>query len=197
LSNFKNFVKDFPTRCSKLLESFEGKSRLQGREVTFVLSMAGTGLCIPLQRLRWENQGGVVKEREDPTLSDARAQFDALMRCRFKGSVLCKEDCEAWSYGRLSSTENDPDFWPEIERSSPLRDESVKTVVLHVRNALAHGNLFTRGEPISQMVFVSKSHCDSDEYCYLIVSPEKFTDFLHRWFDFVKTLKIPEGVLAV
>jgi hypothetical protein len=30
----------------------------------------------------------------------------------------------------------------------------------------------------------------------LIVNPEEFASFLHRWFDFVKKLKIPEGVFA-
>jgi hypothetical protein len=98
LSNFKNFVTDFPTRCSKLLETFEGQARLRGREVTFVLSMAETGLCIPFQRLRRENQGGAVKEREQPALSDALGKFDPLMKRPFQGSELCPEELRRLGY---------------------------------------------------------------------------------------------------
>jgi hypothetical protein len=158
--------------------------------------MAGTGLNIPLERLRSDNQGGAVQERKNPEFSDACAKFDALMRRPFKGSELCEEDCETWSYGPLSSTENAPDSWPEIDSPAPLSNETVKTIVHHIRNALAHGNLFTRGEPIEMLVFVSKLKHQSKEYRYLIVNPEEFTSFLHRWFDFVKKLKIPEGVFA-
>jgi hypothetical protein len=125
LSNYKHFVTEFPTRCSKLLEKFERQARLQGREVTFVLSMAGAGLCIPFQRLRSDHKGGAVKKSEESALSDARLQFDALMKRPFKGSELCEEDCEAWSYGPLASTENDPDSWPEVDSPEPLRNETV------------------------------------------------------------------------
>src|SRR5262249_46993977 len=111
---------------------------------------------------------------------------------------LCPDDSDAWSYGRLSNSEDDPDFWPELASPAPLRgDEQVETIVVHIRNALAHGNLFTQGEPIKQLVFVSKPYLKSKEYHYLLVDPDEFTSFLHRWFEFVTKLKMPHGVAVV
>jgi hypothetical protein len=63
-----------------------------------------------------------------------------------------------------------------------------------MRNALAHGNIFTAGDDISQLVFLSKPHPGAQAFDVLAVSPEDFRVFLVNWFQFIAQIRMPKGV---
>ena len=134
-----------------------------------------------------------MRERRTPRFSAACQKFDRLMldRTKFIDSDLCAHP-DAWSFGRLSDPDRDPDAWPELTKLTPVtKYTTVKTVVLHIRNALAHANLVSRGDPIALLVFVAKPDPDRPQYDYLAVNPDEFRLFLQRWFDFIEGLNIP------
>lgn len=89
--------------------------------------------------------------------------------------------------------------------------KAIKTdaVLDGLRNALAHGNIFMFGDPIVEIMFLSrvdqpficekcKSAIDQQDkgYRVFVVSPDDFQNFLGRWFAFIRNLKLSEGLIA-
>jgi hypothetical protein len=52
MSNYNNFVQDFPKRCDELLCHFIKPASGRDREVTLMLAVASAGFVIPFERLR-------------------------------------------------------------------------------------------------------------------------------------------------
>jgi hypothetical protein len=83
----------------------------------------------------------------------------------------------------------DLDQWPELKTPKPLSmamevDSKCESVLIKIRNALAHGNIFTLGSPIEQIIFVSKPPGDT-QYSMHAVTPDIFRRFLENWFSFL------------
>ena len=74
------------------------------------------------------------------------------------------------------------------------KDKLARSVLAHLRNALAHGNIFTHGDPIDLLIFLSRPSEESPTYAMLAVTPLDFRTFLRNWFSFVKSLQIPEAL---
>jgi hypothetical protein len=81
-------------------------------------------------------------------------------------------------------------------------EKTVAGVLRVVRNALAHGNIFTHNDPISRLIFVEGEYKESDKvkhytnFKYVSVSPEDFILFLKRWFEFLKAAHISTELAA-
>jgi hypothetical protein len=54
MSEYKDFVRDFPLRCHDLLKKFEPGAKLRDREVMLLLAVASAGLVVPYEGLRPE-----------------------------------------------------------------------------------------------------------------------------------------------
>jgi hypothetical protein len=85
----------------------------------------------------------------------------------------------------------------------PLTDQTQAIQVFAImRNALAHGNLWTKpgkSKHIRGVVFLSEDkdpHGGVVGYKYAYVSTEDFYNFLMNWFGFLKQQRIPAGVVA-
>jgi hypothetical protein len=203
MSNFDNFVSDFPGRCAELFRDFEAAARLRKREVTLLLSVAAPSIVIPLERLAGPKHGPTGAwpghpSRDWQRFQEAKAKLDVLLDQPFLGSALWPESsASSWSFDELADVSRDPDFWPELQQPKPVGpNKKAKTVVWHVRKALAHGNIFTRGRPdIEQIILLSQVAQNVYKFSFLAVAPADFRGFLRNWLDFLRELRLPTEVV--
>jgi hypothetical protein len=203
MSSYKNFVSDFPARCGALLGDFERPARLRKREVTLMLCVAMPSIVVPLERLagpRWGPEGANPghPSRDWERFEQAKSSLETLFESAFRGSPIWPDAASrSWRFGELSDVSNGPDSWTELHTPKPLgSDRKAKTVLLHIRNALAHGNIFTRGNPeIEQIILLSRPR-GADRFRFLAVAPADFRAFLKYWLEFLGELELPEDVIA-
>ena len=210
MTAYKNFIKDFPERCCEILDQYETDALSRGREVTLTLAMAASGFVVPYERLRPRPQEGEPPYPDRGIYEQAASQLDSLLTEKFLGSCLWKEEANPWSFGKLKSVAEGPDAWPELQERKPLGpNKKVSSTLTHLRNALAHGNIFTfpkddpdKDDPnkdnpdIELIIFLSKPSMESPEFNFLCVSPQDFQKFLRNWFVFISALNLPEEVFS-
>lgn len=197
MSAYENFIRDFPKRCEKLLNNYQKRSKLEGLEVTFMLSIASAGFTVPFERIRQPSKDKQNNSVPHPSgdrerYTKASEQIDEFFIEKFVGSTLCKEIQHSWCFGELASHRGDPDCWPEMGSPKKIsKNKTVGPILKHFRNALAHGNIYTIGGNISRIIFLSEHHGKTGSFDYLSVSPDDFCTFLQGWFAFVKKLELP------
>ncbi len=121
---------------------------------------------------------------------NAKAKVDELLEKQFIGSILLPKGPKSWRFGNLSSTDGDPDRWVELSKSTVMSsDKSVKSVIKHIRNSLAHGSIHTRGNPISDIIFVASVKPRSPYFNYMIVAPRDLHAFTLNWFKFINGIE--------
>jgi len=199
MSNYDSISFDLPRRCSELLDRFQPLARSHGREVTFILSCASSGILVPYERLR------EVPEGSPPHPSQARARypeairkFDELLKSNFLDSTLWKDQKpHTWATDSLSDVEREIDLWPELREPKLLSPQKkVSTVLGTLRKALAHGNIFTRGRPkIHEIIFLAQVNPNVYKFKYVLVSPSDFLIFLRNWFSFLDGINMPVFVV--
>lgn len=202
MSNYDDFVSDFPGRCAELLDELEPAARVRKREVTLMLSVAASSILIPLERLAGPESdpklGQGHPSRDWETFGDAKAALDDLLAKAFIGSALWPpSSAGSWSFDKLADVSETPDSWAELRKPKPLGSKKkAKTVVWHIRKALAHGNIFTRGRPhIDQIILLSQVAEAVYKFNYLAVSPADFRAFLQKWLEFLQGLRLPVEVV--
>lgn len=200
MTAYTNFVQDFPSRCMGLLNLAESSARANDREVTLVLLVASAGFVIPFERLRKPTLGKPAHPSGDrETYQEYAKSLEELMDTKFLGSELHREQSTVWQAGSLRSIQGDPDSWPELCQDKTLsKDKKVSNILKGIRNALAHGNIFTKGNPISSIIFVSVNTNNEGEvkgFSFISTSPETFLSFLKAWFTFVKQQNLPQEVV--
>jgi hypothetical protein len=197
MANYKNFIQDFPIRCEKILTAYRDCACKNGREVTHMLSIASAAITIPFARLR---------EREHPSqdkkkCQQAASKFANLCDKYFLSSSLWGKSTKSWKYGlvKKDDIEREKEYW--IANASSLsNDTKVLEVLSVIRNALAHGSIFTlpnNDDQIENIILFSKEKiCEklTGNFNLLMVSVEDFNEFLVKWIDFLKTLEIPPEV---
>lgn len=193
MSAYKNFINDFPRRCREVLDFSEKSAHLKRREVTLTLIVASSGFVIPYERLKPMHPSG-----DNNTYSNAACDLRKLLDQPFKGSPLWSDSFSSWTGGKLRSISGDPDSWEDLGKRKPfLPEKKVKTVLNIIRNALAHGNIFTFKNPIEALIFISCSYDNNNVvngYSFIYVEPKQFKEFLKLWFDFLETLDINQDV---
>ena len=204
MTNYNNFVQDFPTRCCEIFDQYENDALSSGREVTLTLAMAASGFVVPYERL--QPQEGEPPYPDRGIYEQAASQFDDLLKEKFLGPRLWKEGVSSWSFGKLKSVAGGPGIWPELQDPcKPLGPcKKVNSILKHLRNALAHGNIFTfpkddpdKDDPdIELIIFLSRPYMKSPEFNFLCVSPQDFQKFLRNWFVFINALNLPEEVFS-
>ena len=204
MSSYKNFVSDFPGRCAEILGWFERTAQRRKREVTFMLCVATPSILVPLERLAGPRSTPGREQPGHPSrdwerFERAKSELDRLFALPFRGSPLWPNDTSSsWSFGELADMSNGPDSWAELRAPKQLGpDKRAKTVLLHIRNALAHGNIFTRGSPdIDQIILLSERARGVGKFEFLAVAPADFGVFLKNWLEFVRELELPEDVVS-
>jgi len=206
MSAYKNFIQDFPARCEKLLDRIERGNKFDDKKVTGLLLVASSAVCIPYDRLRpVSNETMPHPSGDTEKYSIAARQFQQLWNSNIVGSRLCpKEERQNWLFTKLDDVQGDPDGW-QTDFKEISKDKKVSSFLKIMRNALAHGNIYTKGsQSIAQILFVSSEPdrkkcltCGTTRsatikhYNCLAVTPDAFEQFLKHWFEFIKELEIP------
>jgi hypothetical protein len=192
MSSYRSLVSDFPARCLDILRHFGPGAKNLHREVTLMLCIAASGINVPYERLQSPKENAQFNghpARDWQKFKKTKEDFDELMRQVFIESPLCPpENRGLWSCGGpITNVSIDPSEWPELKNSKELGKKGVNRIVKHVRNALAHGNIYTLGSPqIDNIVLLSKAYLESNEFDFLIVRPDAFQAFLEGWLSFLK-----------
>lgn len=204
MSSYNNFVSDFPGRCADLLRKFEGTALFHEREVTLMLCVAMPSIVVPLERLKGPSVETNTQRLGHPsadwqTFEHAKSNLDHLFKQRFRGSRLWPNpDSTSWLFGPVSDVSSAPDSWVELVEPKHLgQDKQVKAILNHLRNAIAHGNIFTRGNPeIEQIILLNERTRSSNKFDFLAVAPADFRAFLHNWLEFLEMVNLPLDVVS-
>ncbi len=193
MTAYKNFVSDFPARCLDVLEQAERAGTLRHRDVTLTLMTACAGFIVPFERLN------LNKEKPHPSgdatrFGRAAQKLQGLLEEKFLTSSL-GQGSTSWRTGKLKSIEGDPDTWSGLQKARAMtKDKKVRGVLGVVRNALAHGNIFTYENPIQEILLVSAIEDNNQNivgFRFIESSPANFRRFLIAWFSFLLTANIP------
>jgi hypothetical protein len=198
MTAYRDFIEDFPQRCRDILDITQKPALSRGREVTLTLMVASAGLVVPYERLKPDSRWGDHPSGDSKRFADAARKLESLLCQPFMSSRLCTETSSTWHGGKLVSVTGDPDSWEGLQRRRPIsKDKKVGTILNVIRNALAHGNIWTLRDPIEAIIFV-KSVINNHEvvpcFSFVSVAPHEFRNLLERWFDFLVDLHIPQEV---
>jgi hypothetical protein len=196
MTAYKNFIDDFPCRCRDILNMAKRPALHRGREVTLTLMVPSAGLVVPYERLKPDIGWGDHPSGDHNTFADAAGKLESLLRQPFMFSRLCSEGNSTWRVGKLLSVTGDPDSWKGLQKSRPVsKDKTVGGILSVIRNALAHGNIWTLQDPIEAIIFVKRVLNDDKvvrHFDFLSVTPHALQHFLEAWFDFLISLRISQ-----
>ncbi|MCH7500187.1 MAG: hypothetical protein IH886_09285 [Nitrospinae bacterium] len=177
MTDYINFLKDFPDRCLKIWKQEQAKDK----EVTLSLMVASAGFVISFERLK--------SSEINPTDSK---KFKELREEKFLKSELHPKKNAEWLLGEYYPKKGDLDQCDDLNNKKKIKDHiTVGDVLNLIRNALAHGAIHTRANPekrIELIVFVSGS--SETKKNFIGVAPEEFSLFLENWFNFLKKLDL-------
>ena len=195
MSAYRDYVTDFPCRCSELLMKLRSPARSIGLEVTHLLSVTMAGLIIPHARLKEEIRiphpsGDRLRYRT------AASEYDELLEKRFLSPPLWLDGGSTWRKGRVKDFRAQaPNFDEAFASAKRMRsNDKVKTVVTIMRNALAHGNIVTGGPEINDIMFLSANR--NSAFRFVAVEPQDLHKFMMNYFKFLSHLDLSEGTLV-
>lgn len=199
MTAYKNFVEDFPRRCRDILDFARKPALSRGLEVTLSLMVASAGLIVPYERLKPDGRFGDHPSGDNKTFADAAIKLKLLLDEPFVTSRLWSQPNSTWQDGKLDSVKGYPETWEGLQKRRPISNhKKVSAILTVVRNALAHGNIFTfnsRENMIEGIIFI-KANFNEDSvirnYSFLYVAPKEFQQFLRSWFDFLYNCHIPQ-----
>lgn len=173
-----------------------GSAQKNDLEVTLLLNIASSGLIVPYARLSEDAHPSCDAIR----FQEAKDNLSQILEAPFQGSQLHPDaKSRSWRFGTFENVCGDPDAWDWDEVKPITEDETAERIVRVLRNALAHGNVFTKGNPnIETLVFLSrkKHNRPEDGYNCVAVSPVDFKAFLLRWLDALSNARIPGDVFV-
>lgn len=208
MSEYKNFTKDFPTRCSQVLEIFYEQAKNlsncsevnDGREITLLIMTASAGFIFPYERLRPRENGREHIANDKEKYPVAAKSVKNLLNKKFINSKIFKNSEKTWIYGKFKKNNRESiNDWREVFEGKHL-DENLQAIAIinTIRNALAHGSIYTLNESENQIdtiIFISEIKNSPDEYKFVKVSTEDFKKFLKEWFNFLQKPK--EDILSI
>lgn len=196
MSEYSSYVSDFPARCAEILEEFQFPAKRLGRDVTLLISITSAGLIFPHERLRLGGSTPHPSGDRD-RYSDAARQYKRLLRKFFLSSPLWSDgEISSWRKGKvLDVRSGGPDTWEELRSAKPVgSDVRVETMLSILRNALAHGNVFTQGRLIHNIVLLSESK--DPAFRFISVSPRDLRKFMMKYFRFLETLNLHRALVS-
>jgi hypothetical protein len=192
MTDYSDFIRDFPVRCGEVLEFCYEQALTNGREVT-LLMMTAAAAFVPYERMR---SGSDHPSRDRQRFPRAAQNLDSALGKPFLKSQFHSESMRSWSMGRMRTAEPPVDL-PPLTNQTPANQ-----VFAIMRNAFAHGNLWTRpgnSKHIGAVAFLAEDKDPQGSvigYKYINVSTQDFHSFLVKWFVFLKQQRIPAEVVA-
>jgi hypothetical protein len=132
MSNYQNFIQDFPVRCGEILEDYQKQARKNEREVTHMLAIAAASFLIPFERLRRQRQGTKHPAGDKVKYAQAAGKFGNLSDRNMLGSRLWQGEAGSWQIGEVPAqhVKQEPETWARCSESLPA---DVKVVVVLAR----------------------------------------------------------------
>jgi hypothetical protein len=197
MSEYINFVDDFPRRCKEVLRFAEGFAQIEEREVTLYLMVASAGFLVPYERLKPDPEPGPKggsgiphPSRDNETFYDAAQQLKNDLDKPFLDSVGLGQGPSSWYSGKVRSVEGGPSDWRGFRERVPITKSLKLSAFLSViRNALAHGSIYTFKNPIEEIIFIKPNKTNND-WSFVSVSPVDFRQFLDQWFNYLDGIHI-------
>ena len=196
MSEYENLIQDFPQRCKNILEAFVKQAKEMDREVTLMLAVVSASLVIPYERLGdFENPSGDAKK-----YFQAKSKFANECGNKVFLDWVPGKESKSWKFTELdlNAVNQSPASWLRNIQPLPKEGEVGKVgyVLYHLRNAFAHGNIFTLAESkqIKSLIFLCKRKNNNtvEGYNLIEVLPEDLYVFLEKWIQFLASLNLSE-----
>jgi hypothetical protein len=195
MSDYRDFISDFPSRCLELLDS-EVKSS-EDRSVTRLLMVLCTAFVVPYERL-FKQSTQYAPAHSDGTSSawePAKLRLEALW-------AKAKEEQdfdEEWRYRQVDVL--DVQSWREhkvMGDPGSARNLNMMNVADGLRHAVAHGNVRTivadgRIESVAFIWGGRRVEKQADPFHVLVVRVNALGGFVRQWVNCLKEL--PGGVV--
>lgn len=204
MSNYNDFIIDFPKRCYDLLKAFYRPAEESIKcEVTFMLAIAASGFLVAYER----GQGNHPLEKSLKNQEAKKKELKELIDENIEKSSLWKY-LKDWRFEKLETTEDISDGWPD-SLGSMDKEKNVRFYLAILRNALAHGNIKTSPEYeyingkrikiIKDIVFISEIRDNKNKnrtgWKAISLTPSQFYDFLVEWFKLLSASKISQEMI--
>ena len=182
MTAINNFTIDFPNRCIEVLDAATGAATLCNRDVTLLLMTAFACFVVPFERLN-----GKHPFQDNQRFPKVAGKFQDLSSEKFVGSELCPNLINTWRFAKNVPVVRDGiDKWyPKLNLKKISNERHVKSTLEVLRNALAHGSIYTNGSPISELIFVQRHSLESVGFDVIAVGPEDFEKFVRSWVKFL------------
>lgn len=200
MSEFRDFIKDFPNRCNDVLKFVFPQALDCDREVTLLLMAAAAAFVIPFERLRSDDHPTGDPQQYNEVVST----LISILGKPFLGGPFWPKAPASWKIGESDTVSGRPDLWPNFAaRSEPKQNTPASQILAILRNALSHGNLYICGSQgqISEIVFVAEKRCKTCGsvvgYRFACVTPDDFHKFLNQWFEYVGQQDLPQNAVSI
>jgi hypothetical protein len=162
---------------------------------------ASAAFLVPYERLRPESKHPPHPSGDGVRFAALAKRLDEFLKERFCGSSLCPTKENSWYIAKdVSRVDGELDSWFPPKSLKPVsKDKAISSMLSLIRNALAHGNLFTTGSPIERLIFVQRrgtldvnEERQTSKFEVLCVSPDDFGLFIRGWVAFLRASEVPE-----
>jgi hypothetical protein len=143
---YKNFTVDFPKRLSELDHQFRSIANSKEYEVTYLLMKLASSFMLPYERIRGTS-GAKTFDISNP---QSICKYLVLDK-EFEKSAYCS-NIDNWSFFEVDDFPAGPNAW----HSTGVKPKVVWQVLLSIRHAVAHSNLFFGGEKKIDHIFLGK-----------------------------------------
>lgn len=200
MSNYRDMIVDLTQRCRDLVDGPEWtRAYFREREVTQLLAATALGLNTPLDRLNRPEDRGTSQEAKD-----AWGSLETVRIVDFWGSP--SSGTRRWGLLEEGAgfVREQVDSWVGRDLESD-RDLSASTILVHVRHAIAHGNVLTRGinNKINEVLLANwkkasregRNKVKDGRWWVLSCAPCDLHGLLLAWFDWIeanKTILAPD-----
>ena len=201
MSAYRDFTMDFPSRCLEILDRQSGWAKFRDREVTLLLMVASAAFVVPYERLGLHKDRPPHPAGDNKRYAELAKRLEDLKADKFCSSSLCPNSENSWKLAKdVDRVDGDLDGWFPPRLLKPVsKDKTVSSMLTLIRNALAHGNMFTTGSPIETLIFVQRRGSDegsTSKFEVLSVGPKDFAHFIREWVAFLRDSQITELYLA-
>ena len=190
MAQYENYLDDLAERCICILQDFWPEAEKQKKEVTLLLMVATSAFVIPRERTLSGHSDSDAAFFEEDLSGSKKRELDTTWS---KSSLF--KDTGAWKYEFTKEFGEGPSSWPAADMNAEKKN--VSEVLAIIRNALAHGNLYTVGDPIRFLRLYSGKREKKCEKCKQPVGPPSgyryldipvcgFKQFLFNWLDLLR-----------
>ena len=199
MTEYSNFIQDYPKRCADILEYFFLRAANMNREVTLLLMATAGGFIMPYERLIW---GDTIRQPDIDRneYNSAMEKLSNALGMSIKESHYFKEIICRWRFGKPIEPAGIKEIISAYASSNTIDTKmKIVEVLKIIRNSIAHGNIMSmpdNSNVIQDLIFISggkKKNGTIIPYKMIVLTPKELNKFLLRWFEFLSKLPVPQN----